>query len=205
MPDASWLRETDCPIELLVVPAAVPRGDEGGSPAVVFDEREVRDIELEEPGQLVQENPRDPGRTVGVEQLVREAADFCELAIPARHFLFRIGHGSRAGHEQAEIAPLADDRDERDGREQDSDQANQRIAGERFLRDERLDAQDRKGETHGREDQRRREPDPVRLATLSPQCRGHRQAHGQIERRENEQRHRIEQHRLGLCAHRRPR
>ena len=47
----------------LVVLAAVPRRDEAGSPAVVLDEREVRDIELEELRQLVQQHTRDPTPT----------------------------------------------------------------------------------------------------------------------------------------------
>ena len=69
--------------QLLVVLAALPCGDDDRSPAVVLDDREVRDIQLEEPGQLVQEDPRDRGRPVGVEQLMRKAADSCDLAVAA--------------------------------------------------------------------------------------------------------------------------
>ena len=69
--------------QLLVVLAALPRGDDDRSPAVVLDDREVRDIQLEEPGQLVQEDPRDRGRPVGVQQLMRKAADSCDLAVAA--------------------------------------------------------------------------------------------------------------------------
>ena len=86
-------------------------------------------------------NPVGP---VGVEQLVREAADYCELAIPARRLLFRIGRGrgsrSRAGRDRASCGRC----DERQGCEQDAEQGNQRIAGRRLLRDQRLDAQDRR-------------------------------------------------------------
>ena len=189
------------PDQVLVVLATLPRRDEDRSPAVILDEREVRDVQLEEPRQLVQQNLRDPGGAVGVEQLVRKAADFGALAIAARSLLFSLARGPGSGDESGEIAPVTGDRDERHGEKENADECNQRMTGRRLLGDQRLDAHDRCGEPHAWEDQRRGKPDLPRPTTLSPQCRGHRQAHGQIQRRENEQRHRIEQHRLGLCVH----
>ena len=112
------------PDQLLIVLAVIARGDDAGSPAVVLDERKVCDIELEEPRQLVQEDAPNSVRAFGVEQPVREATDYCELAVPARRLLLGLLRAAGRGHEQAEVAPIAGDGDERQGCEKDAEQGN---------------------------------------------------------------------------------
>ena len=140
---------------------------------LVFDEREVRDVELEEPGELVEQSPRDPGRAVGVEQRVREAADCCELAV-ARASALRLarpaGRRSRAGRDRASCG-----RSRRAGRPRAGSPTSETSGwpAERLLRDERLDAEDppRRARRPGRPAPSRT---PIsRAATLSPQRRGH--------------------------------
>ena len=83
MPETSSLSETDWPSSCSLSSPPSRAEMMRCSPPVVLDDREVRDIQLEEPRQLIQENPRDRGRPVGVEQLMREAADSCDLAVAA--------------------------------------------------------------------------------------------------------------------------
>ena len=96
-----------------VVPAALAGGDEHGGEPVVLDQGQVREVELERVGELVEQHLRDVGRLGGVEQLLREArahglalARGASLAT-ARAVSPREGRNRRSDHGQRHSAATA--------------------------------------------------------------------------------------------------
>ncbi len=185
-----------------VVAAAVAGRDDARPSRLVIDEREVGKVETAQLCHLVEELAGDLVRAVGVEEPVREPADPLELAVAERGAALCFARPLDAAREQTAIRPVARDDDGRDEREQDGGEGDERVPSDRLLVDQDLDPDDGGRHAHARERQRGRKTRVPHPAAFAPQCRHQGDAHGEVERRQNEQRHRVEQHRLSLCVHR---
>ena len=161
--------------EALAVPTAFARRYDSCAPAAVLDQRQGGEVELEDAGELVEEHDRDSCLSLHVEQPVRERPRPAEPSFGRWRGLRRV---TKSEHGR--------DRCEQDRRERD-----QRVARERLPGEEDRDARDCGGQPCSGE----------RQPTLTPECGQTCHADGEVERRDDQQRHRVEQHRLGFCIH----
>ena len=132
------------------------------------------------PAELVQEQPRDVGGIGGVEEAIREQGGVRLPPGGCRPLRTKPRHGG-----------------ERDGGEDDRDEADQDVAGERLALDQDRDPEDGRGRTERRKNDGAGGATPAQPTALAPVA----QARSEVERREDDQRHRVEQHRLCLSVH----
>ena len=163
-----------------MVAAALACGDQDGGATLVLDQGEIGEVQLEDLGKLVQEQPGDLGGIRGVEQAIREQG----------------GIGLPPG-ECRPLRPKPRDGSERDGGEDDRDETDQDVAGERLALDQDRDPEDGRGDAERRKDEGAGEAVPAQPTAFAPVVH----ARSEVERREDDQRHRVEQHRLCLSVH----
>ena len=185
--------------QLFVVRATQPRGHDPGS--AVVDECEIREVEVEQLGELVEEQAGDLLLVVRIEQAVGESVDARELPVAQQRSFLCLAGAPHAADEQVPVVPPSHDQEERQRGEHDRAERDEHVPGERLAVLEGLDAEDRGAEADTGEDERGREADLALPTPLAPQRGDERHGQRQIQRREDEQRHCVEHHRLRVCVH----
>ena len=165
------------------------------------DQGERHELDPEQLRHLVEEDA--PGRfgIVRPGERIRDRRDGLQLAASGADQLLRLARPHPACEDISPVAPAEQEeqsRNERDhaGRERDPEMAADRAA---VVRDH--DPEDRERDSDARKHQRERDIGQREPRPLAPEPRGERRAHAEVGGREDEQRHRVEQHGLVFRAH----
>ena len=194
---ARLLLEIECqPLERGHVLVALTRGNDPRRPAVRIDQGQGGHVHAEKGERLVRDQAPDRLGVTCPGEILRQAVG--SVGVEALQVVER---QPGACEQQPTIGPAAEEDDRWDRGDDDREERQPQQAGQRLPVDQDADTEDRGGEANGREDEgeahaRVAQPDP-----LSPNGRQDCRPRSEIQRREREQRHRVEQHRLGVSIH----
>ena len=181
---------------------AVGASDETGCLAAVLgDERQRGELDVEQGGYLVEQRPARCRRVLRSRQRAGEAGDGIELAVAQRDELLGLA-GPRAAHDDMRaIAPAQQEQERRSQRDQGPGERQPDLPPDRraFVEDDR--AEDRRGDSDAGEHQRERQIRSPDSAPLAPEAGQQGSAHEQVRGREDEQRHGVEIDSLVLGGH----
>ena len=193
---ARLLLEIECqPLERGRVLVALTRGNDPRRPAVRIDQGQGGHIHAEQGERLVRDQAPDRLGVTCPGEILRQAVG--SVGVEALQVVER---QPGACEQQPTIGPAAEQDDRWDHGDDDREERQPQQAGQRLPVDQDADAEDCRGEADGREDEGEAD---ARVASRT-RSRGRPAGLPPPQRdtgREREQRHRVEQHRLGVSIH----
>ena len=189
--------------ERLEVVTALAGTDDPGVSAVLLDQDEIRQIELEQIRQLVQDMPGDGSLVVRVEEGAGQAPHGLELPVLPRRAPLGLARPLSGRDEQHAVAPVREQDDNGHGREEDRRQGEPEVLSERLPLDQYLDPDDPERDSDAGKEQGDRVAGLARV--VAPEERGEGEPDPDVQRRQEEQRNCVEKDRLGVSVHGLPR
>ena len=168
--------------------------------AVVGHEREGGELDAEERDHVLEQEHRRRLRVARPRERRRDGGHGLELALPDRRLLLGRARPDAARDEGA-LAPAGEEEERRQEGDEGRGEGRPQLPSERTLVGEDDGAVDRDREGDAGEERAEADVDRSQPAAVAPEARNERQTDAEVQRREDEKRHRVEDHGLRFGVH----